>query len=307
MQRGRAAALLVWASASACSEYDLPSLRYETEQAVIGTDISKPLCGYDLPWIDEQIEFTEGMLNAAADEKLEIYIYAKDVPEPCGGRAGVVGCYKPDEKIIASVWWAVDHEIVHAVADRFSDASVFWDEGIAEALRRGRPTIRGWIPVVQNASVDTSREVERFGAGHFVRWLINEYDIDTVRDLLTGTPPGEVTGNSLEDLSAMYESESMAAYPSWAPCDYPELANVGPGLWDETVEVSCRRPDVSRFGRFGEGAFTLLRSVELSGGRYEFKVSGGNVGSCFIRQSIRSFRKRHCSICLSVERLTGQN
>lgn len=251
-----------------CAE-PLPSLRYETDKAVVGTDFSDPLCGYDLPWIDEQIEFTEGMLEASSSKKVEIYLFG-DAPEYCGHEA-ISGCYDPERKIVVTAWWAAEHEIVHAVADRFADASPFWDEGIAEALRLHRPTIRGFVPVDENADASDSLEVERFGAGHFVRWGVEEFGPGAVRRVLQGEPLSDALGDSLETLAAEYEAEAPEAYPSWAPCDYPPLPQTGPQRWSEDVEVSCERPDVTRFS---ERKRTLLRSVELAGGRYEFEVRG---------------------------------
>jgi hypothetical protein len=252
----------------ACGE-PLPPLRYETEHAVIGTDFSDPLCGYDLPWIDEQIVFVEGMLDAASSDKVEIYLY-RDSPPFCGGEP-IDGCYNPKRDIVVSMWWVVDHEIVHAVVNRFADARPFWSEGVAEALRLRRPTVRGWVPVEDNAAAETGRSVEYFGAGHFTRWLIDNHGIAALKRVLQGASTEEAFGASLETLAAAYEAEAPEAYPSWAPCDYPPLPSTGPEQWSETVEVTCERPDVTRFS---ERKRTLLRSVELDGGRYTFEVRG---------------------------------
>ncbi len=270
MTRDRIHALVVIAVSvvGACAE-PLPPLRYETEHAVIGTGFGDPLCGYDLPWIDEQIEFVEGMLDAASSDKVEIYLYG-DAPEFCGSEA-ISGCYNPKRDIVVSAWWAVDHEIVHAVVDRFGDARPFWDEGIAEALRLHRPTIRGYVPIEHNVEADDGQNVEYFGAGHFTRWLIESHGIAAVKRVLEGDPIDVALGASLETLAAGYEAEAPEAYPSWAPCDYPPLPSTGPEQWSEAVEVSCERADVTRFS---ERKRTLLRSVELAGGRYTFEVRG---------------------------------
>ncbi len=262
------AVVAVSAFVGACAD-PLPPLRYETEQAVIGTGFSDPLCGYDLPWIDQQIEFVEGMLDASSSDKVEIYLYG-DAPEFCGSEA-ISGCYNPKRDIVVSAWWALEHEIVHAVVDRFADASPFWDEGIAEALRLHRPTVRGWVPIEDNAAVDDTLYVERFGAGHFTRWLIDNHGIAEVKRVLQGASTEEALGGSIETLAAAYEAEVPEAYPSWAPCDFPPLPSTGPEQWAEDVEVTCERSDVTRFS---ERKRTLLRSVELAGGRYTFEVRG---------------------------------
>ncbi|MEM9459809.1 MAG: hypothetical protein AAGF11_36870 [Myxococcota bacterium] len=260
----------------ACAE-PLPPLRYETEQAVVGTDFGDPLCGYDLPWIDKQIEFVEGMLDAESSDKIEIYLYG-DAPEFCGHEA-ISGCYNPERDIVVSAWWVVDHEIVHAVVDRFADSRPFWDEGIAEALRLHRPTRRGWVPIETNAMARDGVEVEYLGAGHFTRWLIENHGITALKRVLRGTSTDEAFGASLETLAAAYEAQAPDAYPSWAPCDYPPLMSSGPEHWEEEVEVTCERSDVTRFS---ERKRTLLRSVELAGGRYTFEVRGTDTWGQFL-------------------------
>ncbi|MEM9454558.1 MAG: hypothetical protein AAGF11_10290 [Myxococcota bacterium] len=260
----------------ACAE-PLPPLRYETEQAVIGTDFGDPLCGHDLPWIDEQIEFVEEMLDASSSDKVEIYLY-NDAPEFCGHEA-ISGCYNPERDIVVSMWSAVDHEIVHAVVDRFADARPFWDEGIAEALRLHRPTRRGWVPIEANAAAADGSHVEYFGAGHFTRWLIENHGTAAVKRVLQGESTDEALGGSIETLAAAYEAEVPEAYPSWAPCDYPPLATIGPEQWAEEVEVTCERSDVTRFS---ERKRTLLRSVELAGGRYTFEDRGTETWGQFL-------------------------
>lgn len=263
------AALIVCALVSSSCADPLPPLRYETEKAVIGTDFDDPLCGYELTAIDEQIEFAEIMLDAPSSEKVEIYLYDY-APEFCGNEA-VSGCYNPEQDIIVSKWAPLDHEIVHAVVNRFARPKPFWSEGIAEALRPNRPTIRGFVPIEDNAATTTSRAVERFGAGHFVRWALDRHDMESVKRVLRGESTESALGGTIESLAAQYESEAPQASPGLAPCDFPALAPTAPQRWQETIEVSCDRPDVTRFSERG---WTVLRSVELEGGQYEFEVNG---------------------------------
>jgi len=253
------------ASFVGCSE-PLPPLRYETEKARIGTTFDEPLCGRDFVWIDGHISFVESALEARSNEKIDIYIY-DTLPLPCDG----FGCYSSDGYVVG-IKPSIEHEIVHAVVDRFAHPSLFLNEGIADALTE-RGTERGTSTVAENLGIREPGDLSYFTAGHFMRWLIEDRgDLADMQALLRGASPTSIYGASLDALGIEYEINAPFAYPPWHPCDYPSLVQVSNVLWQETIELSCERPDVTRFG---EAEVSLLRSVELSGGDYELRVEGG--------------------------------
>jgi len=252
---------------AACSE-PLPPLRYETDKARIGTSFDHPLCGRDFIWIDDHISFVESVLEARSNEKIDIYIYNyAELPSSCDG----IGCYSSDGYIVG-IRGAIEHEVVHAVVDRFAHPSLFLNEGIADALTE-RGTERGNSTVAENLRIGDDHELSYFTAGHFTRWLIEDRgEIADIQALLRGGDATSIYGASLDALGVEYEADAPFAYPPWHPCNYPPLTQVSNALWHETVELSCERPDVSGFG---EGKVSLLRSVELSAGDYELRVEGG--------------------------------
>lgn len=251
--------------ATACSD-DLPPIRYETEQALIGTSDSTPLCGWDLAAIDSHISFVEEVLDAESAEKVDIYLY-DELPPDCRG----VGCYKEEGYVLAT-WLSYEHEVVHAVVDRFADPPLFLSEGIAEALTE-RGTERGSTTVAENLEVTDAADLSYSTAGHFMRWLIEDRGgFEPARALLSGGDPRSIHGASLVRLGEEYEVEAPHYYPPWSSCDQPSLLEVGEEHWRETIDVECERADVSRLG---EAAVSLWRSVELGGGRYELRVEGG--------------------------------
>jgi hypothetical protein len=252
--------------ALACGDESLPRIRYETAEARIGTDFEQALCSHDLAWVDEHIGFLEDVLDAHSDEPVEIYVYVGGPPQ-CRG----LGCYTA-EGYVAGDWSSLDHEIVHAIVDRFADPPLFVSEGIAEALS-GRGTQRGSTTVAENLDERDPGKLSYYTAGHFMRWLVEERgDVADVRALLETGDASAIYGGSLEALGAEYEESAPFSFPPWSPCNYTSLARVGEEHWRERVELTCDHPDATRFG---EGWVSLLRSVELSGGTYELHVEGG--------------------------------
>lgn len=250
----------------ACSE-PLPDIRYVTDKAEIGTDFDHTICPSDLAWLDGHIEFVEDFLGAPTGERIEIYLYS-DLPPQCT----LVGCYTP-EGYIAANWNALDHEVVHAVVDRFADPAPFWNEGLAESLTK-RGTYRGeQMTVTDNVSATESTEVDYATAGHFVRWLIETQGIDPVLDVLEGASVEQALGGTLDELEAEHAADAPYTYPPIRDaCDFTPLPAVGDGEWAESIRVTCDEEGVSRFEGFWLSA---VRVVELTAGRYELVVTGG--------------------------------
>jgi hypothetical protein len=262
----RAVVLYALVTMVACSE-PLPEIRYETGQARIGTDFPQALCSNDFVWVDDHITFLEDSLDAPSDELVEIYVYVGGPPQ-CRG----IGCYTA-EGYVAGDWSSLDHELVHAIVDRFADPPLFVNEGIAEALS-GRGTQRSMrSTVAENLGVQDSGKLSYYTAGHFMRWLIEDRgDLEDMRVFLEGGDALQVYGASLDELGVEYEEDAPFSFPPWDPCNFTPLTRVADGHWYEEVDLTCEHPDATRFG---EGWVTLLRSVELDGGTYELRVEGG--------------------------------
>lgn len=250
----------------ACSNEVLPEIRYETAEARIGTDFDPSLCSHDLAWVDEHIDFLERALDAPSEERVEIYLY-KGKPPQCRG----LGCYTA-EGYVAGDWSSLDHELVHAIVDRFADPPLFVSEGLAEALS-GRGTQRGSATVAESLGMKDPGRLSYYTAGHFMRWLIEEHGgLGEARAFLASNDALGVYGASLEALGREYEVNAPFSFPPWNPCDHTALAVVGEEHWHERIDLTCEHPDATRFG---DGWVSLLRRVELSGGTYELRVEGG--------------------------------
>ncbi|MEM9461666.1 MAG: hypothetical protein AAGF11_46315 [Myxococcota bacterium] len=240
-----------------------------TEKALIGTDFEEEVCPLQLQAVDDQIRFVEDMLGAPSDEKIRIYAYGEGPPD-CDG----LGCYTFDDSgIIKTHWSAIDHEVVHAVEDRFVDRPrTFWSEGTAVALEE-KGTLVGSSSVLDNIHIGDYHDLDYLTSGHFVRWLLENEDPTLVRRMLKGESINTVYGRSIEQLAAAYEAERPYAYPPWFPCDHPPLPSPEPERWVETIDISCEHPE----GTSGENyRRSVVRSVELEAGRYALETIGGS-------------------------------
>lgn len=252
-----------------CSDEEtpLPSIRYETNEAIIGTAFDEPLCGGDLAHIDERIRYLEETFDARSDSPVEIYLYREKPPQ-----CTIFGCFVGDE-YIASQWTALDHELVHAVIENIADPTSFWSEGNAVA-HSGRRTQMGTVGIAEQVDLD-ARSIDYLSAGHFVRWLVEEKGgAGQIRRLLQREPFLDVFGATLEQEEMEFLATAPWSYPPIFPCSGPELS--GPdGQWNERVDVDCESDDT--FSRTGVCA-VVLRSFEvLEPGPYELLADGGFV------------------------------
>lgn len=112
---------------------DHPDIDYVTDEVQIGNALGVPLCGADLRFLDWQVARVEDAFQAQSDDRITIYVYP-DPPAECSD--GARGCYVHDRRhpYVVGIWESLDHEIGHAVVDRFAKPSLFWSETAAQAL-----------------------------------------------------------------------------------------------------------------------------------------------------------------------------
>ena len=175
-------------TAFGCREEDLPPLRWESERTVIGSRLNGlELCADDLALLDEHVGFVEDMLGVKRQAKVEVYFYDFD-ELPCS--VSPQGCYRRDtDQIHMATWDGVDHELVHAIARDLRFSSLFWDEGVAEALR-WTGTLRTETDTLQNAWETSSPELDYMNARHFVRWFVESFGAEDLRRVAEGLSGG---------------------------------------------------------------------------------------------------------------------
>ena len=260
-------------TAFGCREEDLPPLRWESERTVIGSRLNGlELCADDLALLDEHVGFVEDMLGVKRQAKVEVYFYDFD-ELPCS--VSPQGCYRRDtDQIHMATWDGVDHELVHAIARDLRFSSLFWDEGVAEALR-WTGTLRTETDTLQNAWETSSPELDYMNARHFVRWFVESFGAEDLRRVAEGLSLEEVVGSSFDELVADHELSSPYAYPAWPQyaCPYPALSRAADGRWREEINLGCDEKGATGIG--GTGGVSTVRTVELEAGRYRLLQRGG--------------------------------
>jgi hypothetical protein len=277
-KHGRASAVVLSAAglfwASGCQEpLDLPPLTYETERARIGTAFDEPLCAADLAWFDPRIEAIERLAGVERSKPVEVYIYGSEGWPPCNGDL-LIGCYHVQDDFIAGYWSAIDHELVHAITKgKVHFPSNFWEEGTAEALTEGGVNGDPTSPLTADITLSNQRPNYAV-AGHFVRFLYEDFGEDAAQKLIDGGRPEDITGLSLDELTTLYESEAPHSYAAKNPCPEPVVPQLDQATWGATYSFSCESPDASQFEGVGAGIVRILELDET--GEYEVLVEGGD-------------------------------
>jgi len=230
----------------------------------------RPLCRGDIEMIEETLDHIEDSLDVEVVSPIEIALWSHyaDVVAHCS--EGPAGCYINGE--VHSLWDVQEHEIVHAVAAPLGTPEPLWAEGIAEAIS-GR-TRQGQADVGSLVGLQSYREVDYGTAGHFVRWLLEDYGVEGIRALQREIAFEEVYAMELADAAADYEANAPWSYPHWNPCRGEPLPSTSGDGWEHDIDVACADPWGSAQYQSGP---TVFRAVEIeASGTYSLRVTGAN-------------------------------
>jgi hypothetical protein len=167
----------------------------------------------------------------------------------------------------------VDHEIVHAVTREIDFPSLFWDEGAAEILS-GRATRKDTSTVLRPEDLVAAQLDTYLTAGHFSRFLVETRGWVAYNRIIRGESFEAVHGESAALVTEEYEREAPFSYPPLEPCPYPALRPDAENRWAETFPLTCE--DSAATGTEWPMGPTVMRTVELSGGTYAFRVQGAS-------------------------------
>ncbi|MEZ5480590.1 MAG: hypothetical protein R3E95_24830 [Thiolinea sp.] len=223
-----------------------------------------------------------------------VYLFADDDPvTSCSDEPSfVAGCWKPPTAY--SSWDALSHELVHAVSaiEQEHPNSVL-AEGLAEALSgsvmvslsaESRASMRDRL----GAAIDLSSSGYQ-SAGHFVRWLVNEFGFSAVWKFYTSASPQNASwdvGDAVEEafgisegvLFDRYESESREFYPGLGPfrCGSGEQLQWSSGVGWKGELLCADERSVTRINADGSAEIWRRWSVAIpADGVYRVSVSGG--------------------------------
>lgn len=246
------------------------------ERAVVTFD--RPLCRGNIELIERAIAHVEQSLDVQVEEPIEIAIWNRyaNVADHCG--EGPAGCYTNGE--IHTLWQALEHEIVHAVAAPLGWPEPLWTEGIAEAL--SARTRDGQDDVVSLVDLESYRQVDYATAGHFTRWLLEEYGIEGIRALAREASFEQTYQRTLDDANAEYEANAPWSYPHWSPCQGQRLDATAQAAWFHEIDVDCDDPWSSAESQSGP---TVLRTLDIEQpGTYRVHFTGVRMVSALVCQ-----------------------
>lgn len=250
----------------ACQTDDGQVVTNIDDRAVV--TFERPLCRGNIDLIDQAMAHVEDRLDVQVQGPIEITLWSRytDVADHCW--EGALGCYSDGE--IHTLWYGLEHEIVHAVAGPLGRPEPLWVEGIAEALS-GR-THDGETDVVSLAGLEDGKDVEYSTAGHFTRWLLEEYGVEGIRELARGSSLEEAYGMELADAGDDYDANAPWSYPHWNPCRGEQLDGTREGEWVYEIVVDCDDPWSSAEYESGP---TVLRTTDIEEpGTYRIFVTG---------------------------------
>jgi hypothetical protein len=239
-------------------------------------------CQGNIRELEAQAEALEDLFGRPLTSKIRI-VLTNSPPENCTGS----GCYYRDDDTVRGIYTSLSHEIVHAyLAQAFPHTTLpaFLGEGVAVALQGG--DVARYLSLADLlATDDTLSASDYLSAGHFVRWLIDEFGIDDVAALLDRIDGGDaddlviaameqVFGASFEGLGQRYASESPRTYPGLGPAACG--TNAGPNVWVGSsiglqADLTCR----TSFGKADaasppSGELWAPLRLDLEGGTYSF-------------------------------------
>ena len=248
-----------------------PARWYEGEHLRVGTYFDEPrLCRGNVARLDGAAERIASDLDVGLGPRLDVlWLQGEDelrayLPKICKDRfdGGIPqGC--AFSKTVYGTPSALEHELVHAVVLRAGVVMLdFFNEGLAEALTNKHMIFGKTRPEAELGR--PPRDLDYQTAGHFMRFAIETEGIEGARNLArrSAVAPKRAFersfGVSFEEMEARYLEEAPWSFPQREPCAYPELHEVAPGRWDETVAVDCDAEDAEGDSTHPQVTRTLL-------------------------------------------------
>lgn len=257
------------AGPATCADYeglsDAPQipLVHETEHLDIHVADGRFLCAGSALEYERFYSEVGDILELELDARVPLYL-PNNLSEYCPD--GAPGCRSLDGLVYVSPG-TVRHELAHA-------ATCEWRSRSAHAITEGVAVAFEPTPLAALADPDSfvtddrDDPVDYDKAGHFARWLLEEYGPQAMRTLYRAAPleggdgvlsaVSEAFGAPYESIAATYLSDAPAMWIPFRQCD--DLATLEPieGTWSIHTELDCDSPMTSGpWERDGYGALAF--------------------------------------------------
>jgi hypothetical protein len=208
------------------------------------------------------------------------------------GREDIGGC-AVDGEVAYSIHAVHLHELAHVLARRVG-ARGPWaiGEGFAEVFGDGLYSTTRRLPIEDvMADVEADRGGSYYTAGLFVRFLIEEYGLESLLEFMRRTDrdsDADEYGAAFQAVFGAPIADAYAAFEAYPGCPMRsnrvalfECAEAPvawvEGTWQAASELDCDDPTVVGPVENNEHVFVLSnRGLEVArGGRYEVEVTGG--------------------------------
>lgn len=260
---------------SGANELELPELAFEytTEHLVIHSDVA--LCAGDFARWEGFIEFAENYLEAPMPDDVQVYVWSNHSFEwetYCGADTG--GCFSRVEGVdyVLGARNTMEHEFVHALTRHYMTRDSFFIEGLAEALSNAS-LFGQYTPTFP---VKGSKRVDYATAGHFTRWLLEEFGTGPLIQYMKGTSTlanfEQRFAAGVAELIARFFLEAPQAYPALYRYPASALESTDGVLWADALDFGCERDDVRGTA---QGLAAIRRLTIPASGFYGFWSSAG--------------------------------
>ncbi|MEZ4449602.1 MAG: hypothetical protein R3B09_08985 [Nannocystaceae bacterium] len=238
-------------------------------------------CPANLEALEEHVAALESYWSRPLSDRLRVSWTSG--PAPSCERPG---CYK--DGLARGPYHYLPHELVHGYlrhAFPRSNLPSFLNEGLAVALSGADVDYQRTLTELLSRPEPLPGE-DYFGAGHFARWLLEEYGSEAIARLLDQTEGDDlesamrsILGESSAAISARYTSESPRYYPGWgvyscASTGVSVGAPIGAFYKDE---LSCEHGQSLPFAGDTDTKLGLLwqatRFTVVDAGSYEIEAS----------------------------------
>lgn len=270
------------------------SIDYEGERVQVDANSQDFTCERNFELLDEQSLALEALWGREFSTKVRVS-WSADPPDGCPG----IGCYSAG--IAGGPYSSLSHEIGHAYIDQaFPNSTLpsFLSEGLASSSQ-GRDLTRNMTLAELMATTQLMTDAEYGSAGHFIRWLIDEFGIEALADTIDriDDPADETVlaaleeglGLSIEEIRSSYDVSTYLS-TGWGP--FSCLSIAGPNMWENnevslTAELACSS-SIGHPDRDGTGGYLWHPfRLDLSDGLYTF--DGSNASFSLIHCAVDEF------------------